>query len=124
MKKTKSFYRQTKAFLKGDTDQALIEANYRTATSFAEVQIAGLKAKIVAAEFELTEKREELQKAKFPTERIKDSSRYLSNIQNALSAVESAEESLKELKESKQMYEDLIKEFDEEVEDIHIEEKK
>lgn len=112
----KSYVRQTIAMFKGDTDKALAEKNYRSASSHIKVQISGIEGKMVEAEEKIELANEALKAAKFPTERISDSSSYLHGIRDAKSRLEEAQEVLNDLKEDKSFYEGLLAEYEEEVE--------
>lgn len=115
-KKMKSFLRETKARFKGDTDAAVAERNYRKASSGIEQQIGALKSQLVTAEDRYDDAVERLKTMKYPTSRIEDTEHYIKQIVQQKDVVEQAEERVETIKESIKYFENLQKEFDEEVE--------
>ena len=117
MSKIKSFYRETKAALLGDTDGVVTEKNYRKAKATIESQISALKYQRVTEEEELATAKEALLAAKHPGKRITDGETYLTNIRDCHDTVEMRQEAIDETDASVKFYQDLIAEFDEEVEE-------
>lgn len=117
MGKMNSYLRETIALFKGDTDKVLAEKNYRVATSALDIQIAGCKAELLKREGQLDSAKDALKAAKFPTERISDTTKYLNTIRIAQDEVDTCEDGMKEIEESIQYWESLKEEFSKEVEE-------
>lgn len=110
-----SFMKECKARLKGNTEEAMIEKNYRKASSALKGQIAALESKIVNAEDAVEEAKEKLAAAKYPEELILSSEGYIAGIKQAQALVDTAEQELKDIKLSIEYYTNIQNDFNKEV---------
>lgn len=123
IKRMKSFVRETKARLKGDTNTVIAEKNHRKATAGIKQQIAALEASLIDAEGQVEESEEALAAAKYPTELITDSKSYLQGIKAAETRLEGHKDTVEDIKASIKYYKALQEGFDHEVEGGSTDEK-
>ena len=123
VKTVKSFIRETKARLKGDTSGKIAERNFRTADGACTLQIAALNMEKMKAERVLDKAQETYEASVHPTEVIENDESYLSTIQAARKSVVDAEKALEKINNSITFFEDLQKKINEEVEDTKSETK-
>lgn len=116
MAKITNFAKQVFAQLSGDTDGVIAAQNERKAVSGLESQIAVLKGKVVDQEETVKDREEELLKAKYPASRITDRDSYLRGIKAAQERVDAAKDALAETNDSIKYWQDLLKEYGQEVE--------
>lgn len=115
MAKISNFTKQALAFMSGDTDGVIAKQNERKANSALDGQIAVLKGKIVDQEETVNDKKEALQKAKYPATRIDNRESYLQNIRYAQENLDAAEDTLQDTRDSISYWEGLLKEYAEQV---------
>lgn len=111
IKNAESFVKETIARMKGDTDEALAQRNYRKAVSTINQQLAARESSKIEAEETIDDAKEALNKAKYPDTKITDGNSYLMNISEAKYNLESAQENLNDIKEEIKELESLKKEF-------------
>lgn len=117
MAKIKNFTKQAMSFMAGDTDGVIAAQNERKCTAAFESQIAVLKGKRVDLEEVLSDRKESLQKAKFPATKITNGQSVVEAVVYAKQAVERAQDALDECNESISYYEAILAEYAEEVDD-------
>lgn len=115
MAKITNFTKQALAFMAADTDGVIAAQNERKANSALEGQIAILKGKIVDQEETVNDRKEALQKAKYPAEKIENRETYLRNIRYAQEALDAAEDALDTTKKSIEYWNGLLEEYGQEV---------
>jgi hypothetical protein len=115
MSKISSYVRQTIAMFKGDTDKVLAENNYRVVLNGIKIQTALLEGEKFKKEESVAQAEQELQSAKFPTEKVTNTDRYFERVNSAQNNLEEAKEALETIKESIIKYEKLKDEFSAEV---------
>mgnify|MGYP003645666774 CR=1 FL=1 len=106
-----SYVDQVLARIRGDKDEETAQRNYRIANSAVNGQIASLSAKLVNAEIVLEKAQDALGNAKYPTELIGDTAKFIKNIVTCQYAVDEAEQALATVSESADYFAELLKEF-------------
>lgn len=116
MNPMKSYVKQAIASIKGDDAAALAQKNYRTANAATKGQLAALEAKKVRDEDNVAAAQERLDAVKYPAERITNSEEYILDLVHANRVLVSAKDELDSTEESIKFFNDLLEEFDAEVE--------
>jgi hypothetical protein len=118
MGKVKSYLREVGARLKGDEKQVIAEKNYRKATSAINGQIAALKAKEVNDEDAVENATDVLNSIKYPTTLIHTPQAYVRDVVSAQETLDAAKASLEATRASIKFNEDLLEDFNKEVEEV------
>jgi len=121
--KIKSFIRETKARLKGDTAGKIGEKNLRTADAALELQLAQLNIEKMKAETHLEKTKEKMMDTIHPKELIEDDSNYITGLARVNREVKDAEKTLKDINNSIDFFRGLQKEINEDVDVPSAEEK-
>jgi hypothetical protein len=111
LKKGELFAKEVIARLKGDNQEALGNKIARKAVSAFEVQIAGIKGKIVEAEVAVENAEESLKNAMYPTVLFSDGTEYCSSIARAKETLNVKTEELSNLNENLKFYTEMLDKF-------------
>jgi hypothetical protein len=106
-----SYVDQVLARIRGDKDEETAQRNYRIANSAVKGQIASLEAEKVNAEIALEKAQDALGNAKYPTDLITDTTKFIKDIVVCQYAVDEAEQVLSTVVESAQYFTELFKNF-------------
>lgn len=112
----KSYVKETLARLTGDKDQVIAGKNFRKNSSAVEGQIARLKSDLVNAEDELDTAKEALKATKYPTTLSVGGASYIQSVVSAKETVERKQQIVEQINESIKYYQELLREFNTEVE--------
>ena len=111
VKNAQSYVKEVIARMKGDTDTALAERNYRVLTAGINQQLALRESIKLELEEKIIDAKDKLAEAKYPTSKITDVSYQLTKIANATDSLNEVEADLEDVQDECKALQSLLDEF-------------
>lgn len=117
MAKIKNFTKQAMSFMQGDTDGVIAAQNERKCTAAFESQIAVLNGRKVDLEETVGDRKDALQRAKFPAVKVTNGQDVVEAVVEATGDLQDAQDELDDCNASIALYQAILAEYAQEVDE-------